>query len=93
MNFHFQHYNEKEIEKIIKINSLKLNILLENDVISFISKYCQNNPRVSINILRRIYDFIIFENISNININFIKKIKNIWLWIKFTRSRIFKNFK
>ncbi|WP_203352894.1 Holliday junction branch migration DNA helicase RuvB [Spiroplasma sp. BIUS-1] len=76
ISFHFQHYSEKEIAKILKINCEKLNIKLNDEILEYISKYCQNTPRVAINLLKRIYDYLIVLEHDQININSIKQIFN-----------------
>ncbi|AUM62644.1 Holliday junction branch migration DNA helicase RuvB [Spiroplasma monobiae] len=76
ISFHFRHYNEIEISEIIKINCKKLNVNLKEEVINFISKFCQNTPRIAINLLKRIYDYIIISDIKELNINLIKDIFN-----------------
>ncbi|ALD66400.1 Holliday junction branch migration DNA helicase RuvB [Spiroplasma cantharicola] len=72
--FHFQHYSDNEITEIIKLNCKKLNMNLDIEVIKYISKFCQNTPRVAINLLKRIYDYIIILELKNVNIEIIKNI-------------------
>ncbi|WP_342259241.1 Holliday junction branch migration DNA helicase RuvB [Spiroplasma endosymbiont of Dioctria linearis] len=72
--FHFQHYSENEIADIIQLNCKKLEIDLNKEVINYISKFCQNTPRVAINLLKRIYDYIITLDLKNIDIKIIKSI-------------------
>ncbi|AUB31538.1 Holliday junction branch migration DNA helicase RuvB [Spiroplasma floricola] len=74
ISFHFQHYSDFEIFQILKINSKKLNINLNDEIFKYISKFCQNTPRVAINLLKRIYDYIIILDNKNIDINLIKDI-------------------
>ncbi|QEH61831.1 Holliday junction DNA helicase RuvB [Spiroplasma chinense] len=74
INFLFQSYTNNEIAKILKLNSIKMNIDLKDEVIEFLSTHCKNNPRISINILKRIYDYIIFNNPLVIDIDYIKRV-------------------
>ncbi|WP_338984257.1 Holliday junction branch migration DNA helicase RuvB [Spiroplasma endosymbiont of Diplazon laetatorius] len=74
ISFHFKHYSENEISEILKINCKKLSIELEDQVISFIARFCQNTPRVAINLLKRIYDYIIIVDANKVDIDLIKDI-------------------
>ncbi|AKX34156.1 Holliday junction DNA helicase RuvB [Spiroplasma litorale] len=62
INLNFKDYNYSEIQEILKINCKKLDINLSNDNIILLSKYCKNNPRIAINLLKRVYDYITYKN-------------------------------
>ncbi|WP_051132519.1 Holliday junction branch migration DNA helicase RuvB [Spiroplasma diminutum] len=72
--FHFQHYREIEIGKILEINCQKLDISLNQEIINYISKFCQNTPRIAINLLKRIYDYLVILENKIIDIKLIKEI-------------------
>lgn len=74
INFIFENYTNNEIALIIKNNAEKMNLNLNENICNFIAQHCKNNPRIAINILKRIYDYIIIENPVNINIEYIKNV-------------------
>ncbi|AKU79751.1 Holliday junction branch migration DNA helicase RuvB [Spiroplasma turonicum] len=76
INFNFKDYNDEEIAKIIEINIKKININLNYKTINIISKYCKSNPRVAINLLKRLQDYIICDNVNIVDENTILKILN-----------------
>ncbi|QGS51918.1 Holliday junction branch migration DNA helicase RuvB [Spiroplasma tabanidicola] len=74
INFYFETYNKDEIAKILQLNSNKYNIELDNDILLFIADHCKNNPRIAINIFKRIYDYIVIEKPLVLDISYISKI-------------------
>ncbi|AOG60547.1 Holliday junction DNA helicase RuvB [Spiroplasma helicoides] len=74
INFYFQGYSNEEIAKIIEINAPRLNLELNKNVLSFIAIHCKNNPRIAINVLKRLNDYIVIENPKIIDIEYICKV-------------------
>jgi Holliday junction DNA helicase RuvB len=57
MNFRLQFYNDKELSKIIKIASNKLNKPIEYESAFEIAKRSRGTPRIALRLLKRIRDF------------------------------------
>jgi Holliday junction DNA helicase RuvB len=57
MNFRLQFYNDKELSKIIKIASNKLNKPIEYESALEIAKRSRGTPRIALRLLKRIRDF------------------------------------
>ncbi|AHB36400.1 Holliday junction branch migration DNA helicase RuvB [Spiroplasma apis] len=72
INFTFDNYTNEDISQIIKINVQKMNFNIDDEIANFISGFCKLNPRVAINLLKRINDYVVIEKPLSINIEFIK---------------------
>ncbi|ASP28276.1 Holliday junction DNA helicase RuvB [Spiroplasma corruscae] len=67
INLNFKEYNANEIEKILNINANKMQMQLTDSNYKLLATYCKNNPRVAINLLKRIYDYLTMNNDQKIN--------------------------
>lgn len=63
-NLHFDYYGERELEKIVELNALKLEVEIEESARYLIAKCSRGTPRIANRILRRVRDFALVENIS-----------------------------
>ncbi|WP_338971132.1 Holliday junction branch migration DNA helicase RuvB [Spiroplasma endosymbiont of Panorpa germanica] len=61
INLHLKNYNVIEISQIILNASEKIGLKLTDKLAVFLANHCKQVPRVAINILKRIYDYIIYE--------------------------------
>lgn len=66
-------YQVEDIEKIIKNNSKKLNIQIDEKATNLIALYSQNIPRLAINLLKRTKDFCIYEECQIIDYKLVNK--------------------
>lgn len=53
----FDYYNKEELQKIISLNSKKLNIEIEDNALTEIARRSRGTPRIALRLLRRIRDF------------------------------------
>lgn len=74
INFIFENYSQAEIAEIVTLKCKKFNLLLTTEVCNFIALHCKNNPRIAVNLLKRIYDFIIIQAPRIISTSFIKEV-------------------
>ncbi|AWX69225.1 Holliday junction branch migration DNA helicase RuvB [[Mycoplasma] anseris] len=68
-----QNYSQFEIEKIISNSSIRNKINIDKEAIKLIAESSQQTPRIANNLLKRVHDFAIYENCSNINISIVEK--------------------
>ncbi len=61
-HLHFDFYEPKELATILKNNSHKLKLQLNDEALSSISQRARGTPRIANRILRRVRDFAIVEN-------------------------------
>nr|WP_198407636.1 Holliday junction DNA helicase RuvB C-terminal domain-containing protein [Mesoplasma melaleucae] len=67
IQFELEVYNHEDLTKII-INSFnKLNQTIETEDARLIAKYSRLVPKVAINLVKRIYDFLITEKFKNLS--------------------------
>ncbi|WP_330463600.1 Holliday junction branch migration DNA helicase RuvB [Metamycoplasma gateae] len=64
-------YNIEEIKKIISNSANRNKIRINEDAINEIAKNCRFTPRIANNLLKRVYDFSIFNNKELIDINLV----------------------
>ncbi|QBQ07680.1 Holliday junction DNA helicase RuvB [Spiroplasma gladiatoris] len=76
ISFYFEGYKVHEIAKILEINSKKYNLNINYEILEFIANFCKNNPRIAINILKRINDYIVIEKPTKITKEYITSILN-----------------
>lgn len=76
INFQLQPYTLDEIEMIISNYALKINFELSKSVAKFIAPFTKHNPRIALNILKRIHDFVITENPKVVDENYVQLILN-----------------
>ncbi|KAJ3616861.1 hypothetical protein Zmor_008985 [Zophobas morio] len=76
INFHLQPYTMSEIEMIILNYARKINFELTKEVAKFIAPYTKNNPRISLNILKRIHDYVVTENPKVVDVAYVHSILN-----------------
>lgn len=67
IQFELEGYNHEDLKKIIvnTFNKLNQNIKIEDARV--IAKYSRLVPRVAINLVKRIYDFLVIEKISDLS--------------------------
>ncbi|VEU70984.1 Holliday junction branch migration DNA helicase RuvB [Mycoplasmopsis glycophila] len=74
-------YNEKDILKIIKHSTKKMNLKIPLEIQKFIANYARLTPRIANHLLERISDFAIAENNGKIDLNIVQKtFKNLDLY-------------
>ncbi|AHI52872.1 Holliday junction branch migration DNA helicase RuvB [Spiroplasma culicicola] len=76
INFDFQNYTKPEISQILTLNVIKMNLNLSVEVIEYLSGFCKLNPRICINLLKRINDYIISQKPKKITIKYITNVLN-----------------
>lgn len=74
INFHLSKYKESEIAQIISKNSLKLNLKLNDQIALYMAGFTKLNPRISVNLLKRIYDYYLIENPIELNIEYLNDV-------------------
>lgn len=62
IQFYLKEYTIDEMEKIIKLASQKLKINLDESCTKLLSTHCKNNPRIAINLIKRVNDYYLLEN-------------------------------
>ncbi|WP_041362842.1 Holliday junction branch migration DNA helicase RuvB [[Mycoplasma] mobile] len=72
----FSSYNENEINLILKNLARKLKIKIDEQALKLISMNSSYIPRIAINLLKRAWDFAIFDEKKSIDITTIKKAFN-----------------
>jgi Holliday junction DNA helicase RuvB len=88
INFQLQPYSRNDITKIIINYAKNINFELKYEIANFIARFTKNNPRIAINIIKRIYDYYIIENPAEVSITYIKSIlQKLQIW-KFGLSNI-----
>ncbi len=73
ITFKFSEYSEESIRRIIVRTASILDINFDLESTKFIASISRGTPRISNKIVRRIRDFLDFDNISNPSISMIKK--------------------
>ncbi|WP_033160802.1 Holliday junction branch migration DNA helicase RuvB [[Mycoplasma] collis] len=66
-------YNKNEMIKIFENAINKLNLKIDSSLIEYLVSFANNTPRIAINIIKRIRDFSIYENIKIIEKDLIDK--------------------
>ena len=66
ITFKFDYYTVEEISKIIRENTIKMGISIDNSEAIEIAKRSRKTPRIANNLLKRIVDFTIYENSKKI---------------------------
>ena len=66
-------YTEKDIEKILMQTAKKLKIGILPSALKLLSTSSQENPRQAINLLKRVYDFVVIESKKEITEKIVKK--------------------
>jgi Holliday junction DNA helicase RuvB len=61
-HLHFQFYQPESLSKIVLNNAAKMNLNLNSDALSVISKCSRGTPRIANRILRRVRDYALVEN-------------------------------
>ncbi|WP_338982825.1 Holliday junction branch migration DNA helicase RuvB [Spiroplasma endosymbiont of Othius punctulatus] len=61
IQFYLKEYTESEMEMIIKLTSQKLKMNLDDTCAKILSMHCKNNPRVAINLLKRVNDYLLIS--------------------------------
>ena len=69
-------YNNDEIEQIVKNSATRNSILIDEQSIIEIANHSRQTPRIANNLLKRVYDFALYEKIKEINISIVKKAFN-----------------
>ncbi|WP_161565539.1 Holliday junction branch migration DNA helicase RuvB [Mycoplasma sp. ATU-Cv-703] len=70
----FKPYSLDDMMEIIRQNAQQLKLTLPSKVMRLVVDYADQNPRIAINILRRLADFIEVEKPTLINPAFVKKV-------------------
>jgi Holliday junction DNA helicase RuvB len=65
-HFHFDFYNQEDLEKIISNNSKKLNIALNDEAKNLMASCARGTPRIANRILRRVRDFSIVKGHNSV---------------------------
>lgn len=68
MNFRMQFYTPEELAKIVKIASLKLGKMLEDDGAMEIARRSRGTPRIALRLLKRVRDFADVYNEESITL-------------------------
>ena len=71
INFKFIYYSIEDLFKIIKNNTFKLNINLNDEAVYEIAKRSRKTPRISNNILKRLVDYSCYHNLKKIDLKLI----------------------
>ncbi|AWX42824.1 Holliday junction DNA helicase RuvB [Metamycoplasma cloacale] len=66
-------YNTKEIAEIISNSAIRNNISIDNKSIEMIALHSNNNPRVANMLLKRVFDFSLYDNQKMIDEELVKK--------------------
>ena len=66
ITFKFDYYTVEEISKIIRENTIKMGLSIDNSEAIEIAKRSRKTPRIANNLLKRIVDFTIYENSKKI---------------------------
>ncbi|ARU91604.1 Holliday junction DNA helicase RuvB [Spiroplasma clarkii] len=74
INFIFASYSIPEISKILAIQSQKMNLNLDAQLFEFLATHCKNNPRIAVNLLKRVHDFLIIEKPVSLNLEYLKTV-------------------
>lgn len=77
-SFFFKYYDDFEISEIVKLNSKKLNINIDNNAAYLIALRSKKTPRIANNLLKNFYDYSIFKNKDYIDTNFIDECFNFY---------------
>ncbi len=72
-NLHFDFYATKDLTKIIKQNSKKLKLKLENDAQELLATCSRGTPRIANRILRRVRDFALVGQVEVINVDIVNE--------------------
>ncbi|AUF83569.1 Holliday junction branch migration DNA helicase RuvB [Mesoplasma syrphidae] len=74
IHFQIMDYSLSEMSQIIKNASNRIDLQLSTSSCEFIASYCRNTPRIAINLVNRIKDYIITKHVNCTNIVSLKTI-------------------
>lgn len=81
INIAFDEYNNSDLKNLIKNISDKLNINIDDNSLNYLSQIVKKTPRIVVDILKRISDYMLIKNIEILDINYLKYIlKNIGIY-------------
>lgn len=69
-------YNNFEIEQIVRNSAIRNSIEIDEKSIEEIASHSRQTPRIANNLLKRVYDFALYEKSTKINISIVKKAFN-----------------
>src|SRR5699024_8729108 len=64
-------YKKSDITKIVSNYSSRIKFEIPKELCNFISEFTKNNPRVAINIVKRIYDYFLILKPEELNKKFL----------------------
>jgi holliday junction DNA helicase RuvB len=70
--FQLEKYDDKEIIKLINLNSEKLDLKIDQEAKEYICKRCRGVPRITNNILKRVLDYQIVHHLEKIDLKNVK---------------------
>jgi Holliday junction DNA helicase RuvB len=65
-SFHFEYYSQKDLHKILLMNSQLFNLVLSRPTIELMATRCRGTPRIANRVLRRIRDYCIVKKIHDL---------------------------
>ncbi|AHI53925.1 Holliday junction DNA helicase RuvB [Spiroplasma sabaudiense Ar-1343] len=74
INLHLKNYSKSEISSIISSAAKKIHLNFTSEFSDILSSYCKQTPRIAINLLKRIHDYIIYEDNEILSESRIKEI-------------------
>lgn len=74
IRFNFQKYNIYEIMTIIKNSGIKENVKYKNKAIKVLASVSKNTPRIALNLLKRVNDYTLIDNIKEVDHLYVCKI-------------------
>ncbi len=72
--FALENYNKNDISKIISNCLKKLSISIDDDALNVFVEYTKENPRIANNLVKRIYDYYLVNNLNKITKNQLENI-------------------
>ena len=76
-HLHFDFYEPEDLSKIIKNNSVKLDIKIADDALALMARSSRGTPRIANRILRRVRDFALVASKASVNVDEVKKAMNL----------------
>ncbi|PPE05172.1 Holliday junction branch migration DNA helicase RuvB [Williamsoniiplasma lucivorax] len=74
IRFELDNYSSEEIKDLLLINAQKLNLELNVGCAHILANHSRNTPRIAINLLKRIHDFVINDNVQLLDAKYLKEI-------------------
>lgn len=74
IEFKLEFYKHEEIKTIIMQYAASIGLKITEEIAEFLAPFCRMTPREAIRIVKRIYDYVVVENITELEEGFLREI-------------------